>query len=203
MLTVSCVLWMGEFKNRDYKPEHVGRLRELVADYLFEPYEFVCLTNVPDDVPCETIPLITDWPGWFSKIELWRPNLFTDRVLYLDLDVDIIGDLSDIAHYDKPFAAIQDWQRPTFNSSVMAWTPSPETDQIYTLFRDEYIIRAGGDQAWITEIMKENHMFNTFPPEWVKSYKRNVRGRAPNRLAETLEDARVIVYNGLPKPWEV
>lgn len=203
MLTVSCVLWVGDFKNRDYHPEHVERLRGLVAKHLDEPYEFVCLTNVHLPVSCETIELVSDLPGWWSKIELFRPGLFTDRVLYLDLDVDIIGDLSDLAHYDRPFAAIQDWQHPHFNSSAMSWTPSPETDLIFTKFKDKYMKLPGGDQAWITDVMRKQDMFETFPSDWVKSYKRNVRGRNPKRLAKTLEDTRVISYNGEPKPWDV
>ena len=32
--------------------------------------EFICLTDL--DLDCQTLALDHDWPGWWSKIELFR-----------------------------------------------------------------------------------------------------------------------------------
>lgn len=103
-LTVACVLWVGEFENRKYSPEWVLRLRRQVASWLPEPHRFVCLSNV-DVHDVETMPLRTNWPGWWAKLELFDPrNDLGERVLYLDLDVFVTGDLTPLGHYPASMA---------------------------------------------------------------------------------------------------
>jgi len=194
VLTVACVLWVGDFRKTEYRPEHVERLEAMVRDHLDEPYRFVCLTNVPEKVSCETIPLVTDWPGWWAKLELFRPDLFDDRVLYLDLDVDVIGDLSDLVNFDAPFASIKDWQNGGYNSSVMVWTPQERTNRLYQTFSMNK--NFPGDQDWISASMWPKVYF---PAPWCLSYKRHIRFL---RQKLTLEN-RVIVYHGDPKPWDI
>jgi hypothetical protein len=102
-LTVVCVLWMGDFESRRYSPAWVTRLREQVAAWL-PPHRFVCLSNV--DVPgVETLRLGTDWPGWWAKLDIFNPaHELGERVLYLDLDVFVTGDLTPLATYPAPMA---------------------------------------------------------------------------------------------------
>lgn len=116
MLTVACVLKSGGI----YDASWVARLRAGVAAHLPVPHHFVCLSDV--DVPCERIPLEHDWPGWWSKIELFK---LSGPVLYFDLDTAIVGDLSDIAaqalQYD--FTVLRDFYRlgDGVGSGVMSW----------------------------------------------------------------------------------
>lgn len=86
-LTIACVLRSGGV----YDAEWVAKLQRGVARHMTLPHRFVCLSDV--DVPCERIPLVTDWPGWWSKIELFRKGLFDGPVLYTDLDSVITGPL--------------------------------------------------------------------------------------------------------------
>src|SRR3990172_3475193 len=105
MLTVACVLSPGPTYNRS----HVERLEVMVAQHMRQPYRFVCV----DDSP---------FPGYWAKVSLFQPGRFTGRVLYLDLDVTVVGTLDELAYYPYPFAAIRDYQYPLqINSSVMAW----------------------------------------------------------------------------------
>lgn len=201
MLTVACVL--SEGPKRTYDASHVERLMCQVDGHLSVPYRFVCLTNmdVSPSVPnvrqrmpaCENIPLERDWPGWFAKIELFRPGLFTGRALYLDLDVTVVSSLDQIANHPSPFVAIKDWQRPTINSSVMAWDGGV-MDSPYTNFTPSVMDRLAGDQDWISEQMPNAE---TFPAKWCPSYRQSIRKFGVN--AET----KVVVYHGFPKPWEV
>jgi len=177
MLTVACVLSDGP----TYKREHVERLRGQVADHLSQSYEFVCV----DDSPLS---------GWWAKISLFEPGRFTGRVLYLDLDVTVVGALDDIADFPAPFAAIKDYQYPmTINSSVMSWTAGV-ADHVYAEFDSSVPDRYPGDQNWINNRIPRAVRF---PRQWCVSYKQST-------LSDYWpEDMRVCVYHGFPKPWKV
>ena len=104
MITVACVYWKGRFRGRErvFNPKWVSILKNMVERNLDVPHRFVCLSNV--EVPCERIPLINNWPGYWSKVELFRPNIFKGRVLYLDLDVLVMQNLLPFFEFDSPFA---------------------------------------------------------------------------------------------------
>lgn len=176
MLTVACVLSQGP--KRNYDVTHVLRLEDMVAQHLKQSYRFVCV----DDSP---------YPGWWAKVSLFEPRRFSGRVLYLDLDVDVVGNLDDLADYEAPFAAISDYEFPlTINSSVMAWDAG-YLDHIYNNFSASVMRQMRGDQDFIHAQASAFH----FPKRWCPSYKHHVR----RGLAD--QDARVIVYHGFPKPW--
>lgn len=179
-LTVACVLWVGSFEDRHYSPAWVTRLRDEVARWLPEPHRFVCLSNV--DVPgVETIPLVTDWPGWWAKLEVFNPAVdLGERVLYLDLDVFVTGDLAPIAQFDAPFALMPPSHvfgglKPrvlpgvvrTYQASVMVFTPPVGaslfeecTPAVREMFR--------ADQDWIGHRLPE---LPTMPPSWFAKAK--------------------------------
>ena len=153
----------------------------MIAEHMNQPYRFVCV----DDSP---------FPGWWAKTSLFEPGRFTGRVLYLDLDVTVVGPLDELADYQYPFCAIRDYQYPLqINSSVMAWQAGV-ADSVYTDFTPDVMGRLHGDQNWIHEKVRAT----TFPKHWCPSYRAHVQptGKAPR-------DARVIVYHGRPKSWEV
>lgn len=176
MLTVACVL--SEGPKRHYDRSHVARLERMVAAHMAQPYRFVCL----DDSP---------FPGWWAKISLFEPGRFSGRVLYLDLDVTVVGGLDDIADFPSPFAAIKDWERPTVNSSVMAWDAG-HLDGLYDDFSPQVMNRLAGDQDWISERIPAA----TFPKDWCVSYKHQCHYSVPL-------GARVVVFHGRPKPWDL
>lgn len=170
-LAVACVLNVGEFRGRNYGPDWVVRLRNMVARNLTLPHRFVCLSNVPvGDV--ETIPLVNDWPGWWSKVELFAPHLAASvgRALYLDLDVLITGNLDEIASHPAPFAIMPPHQcfvenareYHKYQSSCMVWSP-PAGREIYERFTPDVMRKYRGDQDWIEHIMPD---LPTMPVKW-------------------------------------
>lgn len=187
-LTVACVLWMGEFEQRHYSPAWVYRLREMVAAHLPRAHRFVCLSNV--DAPgVETLPLLTDWPGWWAKLEVFNPALdLGDRVLYLDLDVFVTGDLQPIVDVPSSlalmppshvFGALRPRVLPgvvrRYQASCMVFDP-PAGRELYeectadtrTLFRS--------DQDWIGHRLPE---CPTMPREWFAKAKQCRHGVPP------------------------
>lgn len=171
-----------------YKRSHVDRMERMVAEHMIQPYKFVCVDN-------------STLPGWWSKISLFEPGRFKGRVLYLDLDVSVIGSLDDLAAFPSPFVIIENFKefkepnKARFNSSVMAWDAGT-VDHLFTDFTPSVMSRFNGDQDYISEKIPGA---STFPPDWCVSYK--VRRYA--RFKTIPNDSRVVVYHGKPKPWEL
>jgi len=109
VITIATVLWVGDFRKRDYTLADVERMRRMVDRHCSEPHRFVCLTNDPRTMAAlgglrpgaDAIPLAYPdmLPGWWAKLELFRSGLFEGRVLYLDLDVIPVADLAQVAHW--------------------------------------------------------------------------------------------------------
>lgn len=126
MVTFACVLRVDEDNQKKqpvpYDKEWVNKLHRAVQRNYQEEHRFVCLSNVETDV--ETVPLITDWKGWWSKVELFRPDVFqpTERVIYLDLDVLICKDFTGffLGFNYRNFHMLRE-PDGTPNSSMMYW----------------------------------------------------------------------------------
>ena len=164
-----------------YNDGHVERLSGMLS--LSEEYEIHVIRE-------------SNKPGWFAKIDLFEPGRFTGRVLYLDLDVTVVGDLGPIAWHPGSFNIIRDYISLGFNSSVMSWDAGA-VDHIYNMFRKSHMKRLNGDQDWIALCMQGREA-NTFPKRWCVSYRKDVE---PTGLVPP--DARVVVYHGQPKPWDI
>ena len=129
-LTVACVYRSG---SKMYSTDYVRVLRDMVARNLTRPHRFVCLSDV--EVPCERIPLTTGWPGFYAKLEMFRPGLFPGPVLYFDLDTIIHGNIDDLADLARSvaFGCASDPKGGHFNSSIMAF--SGDFSFVYERFR--------------------------------------------------------------------
>lgn len=203
MLTVLCVLRSGG----GYDAEWVRKLRDGVARNLTIPYRFACLSDC--EVPCERIPLVHDWPGWWSKIELFRPGVITGPTLYLDLDTVITGKLDEIAEISYPFAALRNFHQPDYIGSGVLWFRDAESvpHGVYEKFKrmpDAYIahherVRVGshlGDQAFIWDALGGQIPFLTDEFKGVYSYKYHAKAHLP-------DDAKVICFHGEPRLHQV
>ena len=179
MITIACVYWKGKFRGREklYSVRWVKRLRNMVSRNLPIPHRFVCLSNV--EVPCERIPLLHNWPGYWSKIELFRPGIFEDRVLYLDLDLVVLESLIPLINYSStPFTIMAKKQHGTkhkegkiiitkYNSSVMVFDPGA-ADKLYEKLDEKVIEKYWGDQDYIADRLP---LLDTFPLRWIQKLK--------------------------------
>lgn len=199
MLTVACVLKSGGA----YDAIWVQRLKAGVARHLPTDHRFVCLSDV--DVPCERIPLKHDWPGWWSKLEMFR---LEGPVLYLDLDTAIVGDLGDIVRQasEFEFTALRDFYREKgIGSGVMGW--NIPMNALYEKFNEDasgFMTKYGtrGDQAFIEDHAKEVVRWQDQLPGQIVSYKAHVRAATNIRESGTgsiPNNARVICLHGRPK----
>lgn len=174
-VTVACVLVRGHIA---FTTDYVERLYSMVTRHVDRPFRFVCLTDrpqqrMPPGVEAIPVRLPPRLKGWWAKINLWKPGLFTGRVLYLDLDVLVVSELAPIIDFPARMALVPDGA-PTFqgrgplkvvkrfNSSAMVWDADVGTN-LYTDWTSKVAKRLWGDQDWIGEQMPEEM---TLPAEW-------------------------------------
>lgn len=192
-MTFVCVLKNGG----GFSPVWVGRLKRQVEKHL-KPDRFVCLSDV--DVPCERLPIVNHWPGWWSKVELFQPGLLPDGelVFYLDLDTLVVGPLPDPwpdALKVTRLAMLSDFYRPNAPASgAMAWIVGRYTETIYLNFTHD--VEAGmqtrhGDGGFIGRHphLRLQKMF----PKTFGSYKGDCLGKGPGKF-------RIVCFHGKPKP---
>ena len=200
MLTVWSVCWGDK-----YSDWCVQRLQRSVRQHLSIEHDFICITDRDiEGVNCQ--PPINDLPGWWGKVNLFSFDVCRSHNLYLDLDVVITGDLTEMVmrYQNASLATPLNWAQSGHGgcqSSVMIWARNYNAKQIYDLFDPAIahwppINQPGvlwGDQEWITEL-KNNHKIQVSPiEEGIKSYKYHCRNGLP-------EDTRVVVFHGDPKP---
>jgi len=201
-VSVACVLKSGG----DYNQSHVQILYNMVDRRSTIPVKFFCLTDQQFSIPnVNTIPLKDALPGWWSKIELFRPDLFsTERVVYFDLDTVLVNNIDPLlALKESSFYALLPWNPKNrangyLASGVMSWR-NGFFPFIYKDFTINIIDNFPGDQHYISEALMENGVScsplqSCFPG--IYSYKRQCRNRLP-------WDVRVVCFHGSPRPFEV
>jgi hypothetical protein len=105
----------------------------------------------------------------------------------------ITGDVTPLAEW-QGFGIIEDWWRPTFNSSVMVLT-GDEYD-VWEKFQPRFMQMVEGDQDYITGVMAGRERI--FPREWFPSYKAsNLFEHPPG------PEAIAAIFHGFPKPHQV
>lgn len=191
-LVVACVLDWKE--GCDFDVEYVRKLCIGVERHLSVPHRFVCLSNV--DVPCERIPLMGLWRGWWAKMELFRPDVKADRILYFDLDTVIVGDLGEIASIDR-FTMTDDFLGAGKGAGVMMLKDRAPIWERFMSDGPKAVMRSHrSDQEYIETMC--GAIFDDIVPGQIVSYKRDVRrqGRIP-------ADARVVSFHGRPRPHDL
>lgn len=185
----------------EYKPEHVRALHSQLLKYADE--EVILLSDM--DVPgIERIPLKHNWPGWWSKLELFRQDIYGD-LLYIDLDTVIVGEMRDILCIDK-LTFVRDFyrdgtRRPVGMQSCMMYLPEADRHYAWSRWDPElirsYKFKGVGDQAFLEDLwLGEAQYFQDVVPGQIVSYKVNCKQGLP-------PDARVVCAHGRPKPWDV
>jgi hypothetical protein len=177
--TLACVMVRGRNPDKaKYQPIYIERLRNMVARHTDLPFRTVCLTDNPPVMPngVEAVRVRNPRPysGWWAKMNLFNPAMpFEGRVLYLDLDTLVVGDLAPIINFPADFAIAPD-SAPTFQgkgklktvkgyqSSVMVWDHGARS-RFYTGFDRSLVETLYGDQDALAHMSPGE---KTFPPEW-------------------------------------
>jgi hypothetical protein len=198
MLSVWCVL-----NGSKYQDEDAYILKSMVSRHLNQPHDFYCLSDRQvGDLNC-LIPS-ERWPGWWSKLLLFR--YATGHCLYLDLDTVVVGNLDRLLSDTLSMPA--NWAQSGHGgcqSSVMAWngdyTRIPnafDPDQLEKPVSGNCGAYQGlwGDQELITRVMGDPGKGNVVPMNHIVSYKYHCRMLLPPSTS-------VVCFHGEPKPDQV
>lgn len=210
--------WSGDY----YPLEYVNRLYRAVCRHTTVPFDFVLhigpaaeeegkLNGLESGIK----PVPVGLPSWWSSMAAFQnppAGVETESLLFLDLDIVIVGSLDDLINYPSNLALMKDYPArlcPKGNEN--------DGNTGITLIRngagskvwDEYIkagkpiwdaIQVHGNGtilplATMTIMNDPRHAIkkHLFPEEWVSSYKLQVlRDGLP-------EDCRIVHFHGQPK----
>lgn len=202
---VACVLRTGG----PYVDSDVLRLFDAVSRNLHQPFDFVCLTNsnTLKHPEVRIVPLLHNWPGWWSKLELFRTDIFKscDQVLYVDLDTVILGDITPLAQAadPHPLVVLRDFYRPQqYGSGLLSFWGGNEPQIYNTFWRDpwDHIRKTGprrGDQEFIQGTTPGAAFWQDIAPGKIVSYKVDCVQAGPPA------EASIVCFHGKPKPGDV
>ena len=183
MIDVACVC-----VGNKYIPEvHVKQLYFAVKQHLRTPFRFNVITDQPDHpfystIECRALA-IPDIDLQGQNLWWYKPYLFSTQfkgnVLYFDLDVVIIKDITKFTEYSSKFCICQDFNRrwikdyAVSNSSIMYWH-APDYYDIWDRFAansKDIIRKFRGDQDYITDYFKTRDDLQWWPEQWAMSFK--------------------------------
>ena len=154
-----------------------GTYRAALADVEPGTWTFRVISDDPG-LGAECIPIEHHWPGWWSKMELFRPGLWPsgEVVLAVDLDTLVVGDLMRFGSYGGTFAMLDDFTRPRrAQSGVMLLRDlDGETWKKWTWNPDQHISSHRGDGEWLDAHTTPDRIQSLYPGI-VVSYKVHAR----------------------------
>jgi len=191
--------------------EYTARHVQWIHDQLPKCYDAVCFSDI--EIPgVNTIPFKYNWPGWWSKIEIFNPEAIDDDIFYLDLDTVIVGDITKLLA-NKKMAMLADFFFPaeTKNSSIM-YIPKEMKSTVWDTFLryPEMFMKShagGGDQTFITALLPQAVDWQTLFPRSIVSYKKHVvkKHRKLEHATGNGEiplGAEIVCFHGKPRPWD-
>lgn len=228
MLSVVTFLWRGG--RAEYGADHVNCLLSMFGRSYRAPFKFFCVTNHPDGLSRD-IEVVEDEEAWaevgpdipyyreharqscYRRLRLYGPGaraIFGERVLMLDLDLVIAGDVTQA--FDRPEDVVllegtpsaNPAARNPYNGAVQLVTADarPQVWHGFDPDRSPTEARARGyggtDQAWLAHVLGPNEA--TFKAEdGFLSWRAHCQPNG-DRLPE---GAKVVNFSGRHKPWEL
>lgn len=220
-LTIVCWKWSSESYRVKFEPEYVNVLARMVKRCYPKPHRMICITDDPRGITeCETFKLWKDHremanisgkhlPSCYRRLKLFSKEVAAElgasRLLSLDLDVVLTGDVSHIFDRSDPFVG---WKVPgvyvdwVYNGSMWVFDVGPYA-WIWDTFdpsRSPNLAKnagyQGSDQGWISYCLKARE------PGWgrhegVFSYPREIR-----HAVGLPQGARMVIFHGQRKPWD-
>lgn len=176
----------------EYGPHHVQWLARQVPG-------LVCLSDVlVKGVP--TVSLVKNFPGWWSKMELFSPIL-NDDLLHIDLDTVVLGDLAEFNV--KRTTLLRDFYRPRLMGSGLMFIKNEDKPRIWQAFNSMPQVHMSvhkrfpliGDQGFLHGRLSAARWQDILPGK-VASFKVHCQQSVP-------EGTKVVCFHGQPRPWGV
>ncbi len=210
---ILCMKW-----GQKYGPEYVNRLYAMVRRNLRGPFNFVCLTDdsagIGPQVQCHPLPTLNLPPGTpergWTKLVSFQKSLagLQGSVLFLDVDVVIVGSLDEFFEQPGEFVIIHDYKRPwrvTGNSSVYRFEAGAHPDVLANFEANVQSIRQRfrNEQAYLSDFLHRQGKLQYWPTAWCPSFKYHSIPTWPSnywREPFVPPGAKVIVFHGECNP---
>jgi len=200
MYNVACIKWGTKF-DADY----VNKLYAGVKRHTTVPIKFFCFTENPVGLHPDIITHDFGYPnieGWWQKLWLFSDDMDVNRspqgrVLFIDLDTLITGNIDHYVTQDRGFVCLRDLWSGGINvgSAMMSFEMGKHT-QIWNTFEKNPAaaiasLSPHGDQKWIQQHQPERIYWQDLYQNEILSFKSHCRNGLP-------KNARIVCYHGLP-----
>lgn len=206
MINIVCFKW-----GREFSPDYVNNLYNSIKRNTTVPINFICYTENPMELECETRPFLEPLPHWWYIIGLFNPKHgFKDKVVYLDLDTIVTGNIDHIISLDKSFATIRDFYRPNgLQTAYIMWEPdwgsfiwNKLAEQFPPKKYNKLLGYAGGTNAFLERSVGTGdnvcRLQDEFPEELI-SYKVHIKPTPDFKITKE----KLVFFHGKPRPHEV
>lgn len=158
-------------------------------EYVEKLYRGLC-RHTSNDFVFEVVTK-TRYPGWWGKIEQFAPM---ERIVLLDIDIVITGNVDFLFEYDGPFCAWKDPWQDGLNGSVHSIAPGFGQNMKTTFMENAaaFMRQYKTDQDFLRDYTVPDY----WPHGLIQSYK-------AQGLQESPKDARIVVFHGYPKPDDI
>lgn len=227
MLSVVCWKWHTPGFRSTFGAEQVLTLRNMVRRNYPHPHRFICITDDPAGLEeIETVPLWPDFrevqtpyknkthPGCFGRLRIFSEEMkaiLGPRVVSVDLDVVITGDLTPLWQREDPFviwgpgpSSKSNGPKQTWNASMFLMNTGI-APQVWSQFKGEPSAALafrkgfhGSDQGWIEYVLHGSHRATWREKHGVLSFPAMRRAESPHILPE---HAKVVFFHGPIDPW--
>lgn len=189
----------------DYDYKYVNALYNgIINNTTTIDFNFYCFTDAPENINenIKIIPLKNNYPTWWSKMEIFAPNIIDEKnVYYFDLDTIIVDNIDNILEKRHSFSLLRDFfSISEAASGVMAWKQDMAVHRIYDIFSSnskKYISTYHGDQDFLKKIIKNFSFLQDFHPKEIVSIKKDCELK--NNILEYPQSSKIICFHGKPR----
>lgn len=199
-VTVACVYWGTKF-SLDY----VYNLKAAVERNSTLPFNFVCYSDKP--IPGVLTKLLRPgFTGWWNKLQMFdASSKVSDRMVYLDLDTIITGNIDWLLANRSWFMGIEDvgavnkhqpHLKNVLQTGVMSWEFDPVSFiwNSFVLGQDHVLDTYRGDGEYLSSVINpyQRKLLQHEYPGKLKSYKYDVYPGPPK------EEVAIVCFHGRP-----
>lgn len=146
-----------------YTSEHVNALFHGVKNNTSLQHRFVCFTEDPTGLECESLPIPCEETGWWGKLSMFKKSLYDleGTLLFIDLDMHINNSIDDYLHLGnlQDLYVMRDFAWDTEYSSAIMRFPIGKYSKVwehYTKIKDSIKGIKTGDQNIINIVYNNN-----------------------------------------------
>lgn len=181
----------------EYNELHVEWLQRQIGLPIY------CLTDSKEKMGgVISIKMKHDYSGWWSKMEMFSPDVKIGDFLYIDLDTVIIRP----PEFElKETTVLSDMYGGEHINSGLMFIKNKDRAAIWKAWEkdaEKHMKKFGGDQDFLDQFWNGKQRFQDVLPRKVLSYKADLLGERRGYRGD-LNTAHIVCFHGQPRPWDV